>query len=95
MNAFITGSHAYGTPRPDSDIDLAVMLSDDAVQRLREKADALPGSADKFNSLRFGMLNLICLSDRKFAAWKDATEALIARRPVTREEAIDEIDRRL
>lgn len=30
MNAFITGSHAYGTPREDSDIDLVVLVEDES-----------------------------------------------------------------
>jgi predicted nucleotidyltransferase len=39
--------------------------------------------------LRFGKLNLIALTEeRDFLIWKEGTEELIARKPVTREEAV-------
>lgn len=95
MNAFVTGSHAYGTPRPDSDIDLAVSLTPSELWDLARQADSRSGSCDKVDSLMFGRLNLICLSEPHFAAWKAATEELVARRTVSREEAIEAIERKI
>jgi uncharacterized HAD superfamily protein len=39
------------------------------------------------HSLRFGKLNVIVLDAEEFAAWREATDALIARKPVTKQEA--------
>jgi predicted nucleotidyltransferase len=36
MKAFLTGSQIYGTPRPDSDIDLVVWLSIGDLEKVRE-----------------------------------------------------------
>jgi hypothetical protein len=83
--AFITGSHAYGTPEPDSDIDLCVLVDSDADRFLW-------GNAAEGHSgpLRFGKLNLVmfCVKER-FTQWRDVTNKLKARAPVTRDEAIE------
>lgn len=39
MNAFSTGSRTYGTPRPDSDVDLCVLVSPETLAILRQGAD--------------------------------------------------------
>lgn len=102
--AFITGSHAYGTPREDSDTDLVVMVSFDDLQRLiglsdRRPVDAkdeveYPEAIDQAN-LRFGRLNLLCVTQGDdYEAWRSGTEELRARRPVTRTEAIEVFDRK-
>lgn len=85
MNAFLTGSRVYGTPRPDSDIDLVILvdgLTGDALELLKEGDGAI----------RFGRLNLIaCYDKQDFLNWKKGTDQLreIARLegPVTREQA--------
>ncbi len=41
FNAFLTGSHAYGTPHKDSDIDLAILVSEADKAVLESEADAL------------------------------------------------------
>lgn len=94
MKSFVTGSRAYGTPRKDSDIDLVIFADNETAQLLAEQAanreQALGSGAPDDVSLRFGRLNLIVLTDEdKFDLWQKATQALIARRPVTREEAVD------
>lgn len=98
--AFITGSHAYGVPRPDSDIDLVVMLSTKDRITLaqqcpgltQEECENYADPEDSGQSLRFGKLNLIIPpSQASFEAWRAATEALEARRPVAREDACDAI----
>lgn len=90
MNAFLTGSRVYGTPHADSDVDLCVVLSEENLNLLRELCDGDPGSGG--DSLRFGKLNLICFTVAECAEpWRVATERLIVRKPVTRDEAVKEI----
>lgn len=38
-HAFITGSHAYGTPRPDSDVDFVVLTTHDDANMLASLQD--------------------------------------------------------
>ena len=80
---FITGSHAYGAPTADSDIDLVVW----AVGKTRETlaAGGYP--------VRFGKLNLILVSDNnQWEIWRIGTQSLVKlsesrNSPVSREEA--------
>lgn len=45
------------------------------------------------HSVRFGRLNIIMISnEQEFQAWKIATDELIKRKPVTRLEAVQEIE---
>jgi hypothetical protein len=39
MNAFLTGSHVYGEPRPDSDVDLVIRCDEDTWRTLAALAD--------------------------------------------------------
>jgi len=91
--AFITGSHAYGTPRPDSDIDL-VILVDSATCALLCDGGSGPsrvladGTGKAFYGSEDSMLNLIILTDpAEFDLWLKGTQELIAMRPVDRETA--------
>lgn len=97
MDAFISGSFAYGTPGPESDIDLVIEIDDEGLTTLEEQfvdqltntesGDPYPESSSCF---RFGKLNLIAVSNPKlYETWKQGTEELIARKPVTRDEAIE------
>ncbi len=81
---FYTGSRVYGTPRPDSDVDVVIRASE-SIFDLDMLADSRAGSG---GSLRFGNLNLIVLDDDEFDRWYLITEQLYMRRPVTKEEAI-------
>lgn len=99
MKAFVTGSQVYGTPTVRSDIDLVVMVSPDDLKLLKDKAglqatgDSDPGPEDIGGlsaSLKFGKLNLICVTSQKaFNVWKQGTEDLEKRAPVTRDEAVE------
>lgn len=72
MKAFLTGSYVYGTPRPDSDIDLCVRVGTLATSRI------LRDLSESVKTVRFGRLNLIlCESDTEYAAWKMTTERLM------------------
>lgn len=90
MRAFLTGSRAYGMPRGGSDIDLIVFTNKECLDTLIELADdRTTGSGGDTGSLRFGRLNLICVTDPlDYQAWEEGTEKLISRKPVTRDEAI-------
>ena len=94
MKAFVTGSRVYGTPREDSDIDLAVFVTIKELNLLCIMADEVPdvpdsGGEDVSRSLRFGKLNLLCFTDEtEFQAWREATDELIQRCPATREDAV-------
>lgn len=87
IRAFVTGSHAYGTPRDNSDIDLVVLVEPESLALLRVAvgADPPPASAgpDTSASLMFGKLNLVVVRDeREFQIWRDVTAELALRRPV-------------
>ncbi len=54
MNAFITGSHAYGEPTEKSDIDLVVLVGEDDQSILAESDDN-----EGIGSIHYSRLNLI------------------------------------
>lgn len=97
--SFVTGSRVYGTPRPDSDIDLVVLVSEQDLSRLEEMAAKIndfgsPGGPnyDDGRSLRFSNLNLLCVTCKKhFDIWKQGTAELKAMAPVTRDKAIEHL----
>lgn len=91
MNAFVTGSHAYGKPRPDSNLDLVVLADDETIGKFAREFDKSVDYGGDSLTIRQGAVNLILeTSPAKFAAWKFGTEKLIQRMPVTREEAVKE-----
>jgi len=88
-NAILTGSRAYGTPGPDSDTDLVVLVSAGDLIELCRAAGMPPPTAESV-SLRFGKLNLICTASTEwFNSWEEGTEALRAQAPVKRSDAVN------
>ena len=94
MNAFLTGSRVYGTPRPESDTDLMVLLSSAEVELLA--ASQIPsakpnsGNGSNWGSFRFGNLNVIATCDPAlFEVWRRCTDELLERKPVTRAQAVE------
>lgn len=84
MNAFITGSYAYGVPNKNSDIDLVVCLDAGTID-----SETLWDHSESDKSCRFGKLNLILLTPDRFAEWKRVNDDLIDRGyDVSREEAV-------
>ena len=81
MKAFVTGSHVFGNPKEDSDIDLVVRVASlfDLDALIKQSDTHLPTSAFQCQgqfSLRFGNLNLLVTrTDSYYAAWKIATDA--------------------
>lgn len=96
-NAILTGSRVYGSPKPNSDVDLVLLMTGPQANALAVFADQDPGpkhsqSASGF-SLRFGRLNLIIETDPvKFEVWVRGTEQLTAMKPVTRSQAVALLD---
>ncbi len=95
--SLVTGSRVYGTPRYNSDIDLVVLLTSEELkifESFEEKSDNVVSNSEndkigKSLSVKYGKLNLIITTDKKvYKAWKKATEELIAKKPVTRGDAI-------
>jgi hypothetical protein len=78
--AFLTGSQVYGTPRPDSDWDLAIYMPLAQARRLaaaHADESAYPGDTGPTITLRFGPLNLLIFTDvDKYHAWGRATDRL-------------------
>ncbi len=90
MDAFVTGSHAYGSPRPDSDVDLVVFVSPTDAEVIRAESDT------KAIPIRYGNLNLIITTDQQeYFAWQKFTDDMKAKRdelgiPISPEEARQE-----
>lgn len=92
MNAFITGSHAYGMPGKGSDVDLVLLTNQATLEKLIELCDEHDNVYDDSSSasIRFHGLNLIVHTDKRmFDVWKDSTEKLTDRRPVSRKDAVN------
>lgn len=83
QGAILTGSHAYGTPTEESDVDLCVLLPKEVCAMLWQKRE------QGRSGIYFGKMNLIVFHQpEKFAAWKKVTEGLVARKPVSRDVAV-------
>lgn len=91
LKAFPTGSQVYGIPKGDSDLDLCILVDQETDILLEKFASDTKGDSttEHGQSYRFGKLNLLTFQDVKaFNHWKKVTDELIARKPVTRDEAI-------
>ena len=92
-NAFLTGSRAYGTPKKVSDIDLVIMTDEETAMKIAPLADTETFDAYEgmgHISVQFGKLNLImCWTQEAYNVWVNTTATLLAKKPVTREEAVD------
>jgi hypothetical protein len=100
---FLTGSRAYGLPRPNSDVDLVLYLDEDDLTKLGIQADQVIDDAELEDmygqayttSLRFGNLNLICCTDDMvFEAWRIITRELKQKAPVPRDFAVEYMAKR-
>lgn len=94
MNAFLTGSHVYGTPRADSDVDIVVLVEDAAERKVL--CDNAEWRRRRGTSLMvgYGKLNLIvCPTPAEQARWLHPTLNLIMEKPVNKERANSEFDK--
>ncbi len=74
MLAFITGSRAYGTVKPSSDVDLVIRCTLEMKQLLQKLSDKIVGLAGEQLTIRFGKCNIIaCTTDEEFAVWRIGT----------------------
>lgn len=93
--SFITGSFAYGTPTEKSDVDLVILVEPETMRILVDQFgdDGDRQDQDDYGnlptaSLRIGKLNLIVSIDLKhYKQWRDGTQELKRRAPVTRDQA--------
>jgi hypothetical protein len=86
LEAFVTGSQAYGTATPNSDIDLVCFVSEETKQQLVELSGGFP--------VRFGKLNLILeTSVGKVAAWKAALGEVIETNAQMAKEGLPPLDK--
>lgn len=87
MEAFLTGSHAYGEPGPNSDIDLVVFVSQETANKLWKLRRQ---GCEGHSSLQLDNVNLITITDPdQYAAWEKGTaELLESDQPVSREKAV-------
>lgn len=87
FKAIVTGSRAYGSPKPDSDIDLVVFVTEEEFNLLDKMADSpSPEDLEKEQhytvwgggrSLRFGQMNLLCVTNEKhYEVWRRGTVRL-------------------
>jgi len=88
MKPFITGSHAYGTPTSESDIDLVIppMIS--------ESLDKLINYSESGTvPIKYGNLNILAApNEEAFWLWWKCTRDLTRIKPVTRDFAIEFIE---
>jgi len=89
--AFITGSHAYGTPREDSDIDIVVLVDFETAEELERLSKAKPSKVPhRPRKILLDNVNLVvCTSEFRFGLWKNGTAKCVRKAPITREEAIE------
>ncbi len=79
---FLTGSKAYGTPREDSDTDIAVFIAPDLVAEIEDIVQVRPNRG----VLTCGKTQFLVFTDRaEFELWRKGTDDLIKLKPVTRE----------
>lgn len=98
MNAFVTGSRAYGKPKVGSDVDLVVLVSKEDMAILKQTADPVATLHPEYGDivsvpLRFGKLNLIVTTSAiDYGVWLKGTErleAMASHEPVSRATAVD------
>jgi hypothetical protein len=83
--SFVTGSHAYGEPGPDSDVDLVVFVRPEHAMILRRASE---GAINE--PIRFGRLNIIAVSSYdELCIWRMQREILEDEAPVARERALE------
>ena len=92
--AFVTGSRKYGSPRPDSDVDLAILVNREDAEILRHHSEGEGEEANR--KIVYGKLNLIVFvkgeEDDQYQAWKKTNEVLRAMRPVTKAQATSALE---
>jgi len=95
MRALLSGSHKYGTPHENSDVDLVVYMSPEDAHVLCANADSCVRHNPTYSSCRYGKLNLMVCTDLKYyGTWESGLAVLTLRKltenqPITRKQAIE------
>jgi len=85
LKAFATGSRVYGRPKPDSDYDIVLWVTEEEKQQLISASESDDGL-----TIRFGPINIIAVTNATdYYHWMDAKDCCRRNCPVTREEAIE------
>lgn len=67
--SFLTGSHVYGSPRPDSDIDLVISADDHDLEVFRSISHGT-------STMVFGRLSCILANPEQYRVWRIGTRFL-------------------
>lgn len=90
--AFLCGSRVHGVPKPDSDVDMCILVTVDEAKILGDCADISNKQRKGWGSfpVRYGNLNLIvCYDKDTYDRWKQAISILKREAPTTKERAIE------
>lgn len=92
--AFITGSHAYGSPTKDSDVDVVLYCDKKTLTKLVELfGDGPTNYKGTVKTIKSGKLNLmLCHNISEFEGWEKGTEVLKCVAPVNKEKATKVLD---
>lgn len=94
----LTGSRIFGTPGPDSDLDLVIFMPLEDAKRLVGMAegqdpDNLQSYGDGMYSLKFGLLNLlVCTTEKAYHIMRTGTDQAIElakEQPLTKAQSHD------
>ncbi len=88
--AFLTGSHVYGAPNDDSDVDVVIFCSKETAKRIQKLlGNQGPSNYDgTVRTVKSGNLQLImCDNARDMESWRCGTKTLSHVAPVTKEQA--------
>ncbi len=94
MRALLTGSQVYGTPTPESDVDMVLHVNAEEMKVYQALTEPHPHAQEDYGGgpshVRVaGKLNLILVTtDVEYSAWERGTVRCKAEAPVTRARAI-------
>jgi hypothetical protein len=86
---FLTGSRAYGSPRPDSDTDICALVDQYEMNYLQMRLPVRGSYNHGVTVVMPGYDILLFPNKTDFNCWRDVNDWLIERRPVTKELAVD------
>lgn len=91
VDAFLTGSRAYGVPRADSDYDIVIRCDrKDAVEfgaDLNGDTSGYPLDEHAWQVKKGAVNFILCFTDARFQSWKDGTDKLCTIKPASRDVA--------
>jgi hypothetical protein len=79
VKPFLTGSHAYGTPHKDSDIDIVMMIDDADLEEVLGENDEFETKGEHSGgnpSYLIGNVNFIVVDKLEYDCWLEATNMM-------------------